>query len=247
MLQRNGGAALAAGACGQHIVPRPDGVGRCTGNACKRGNVEDADGDDGIDHARAKHGGEHDGREQGGEGKGEVCQPHDDFFHPAPASRGNQPQCDAQCQAYAHGNQAHGNRCACTDENLRGDVAPKGIGAQPVQAAAGLQCGIHVYFVGGAGCPDKRQQGGRNQQGCEQGSQQKAAVLQRALAKALRLRAREGAGGVTRHGRAHISLALMRGSMAAYSTSTTKLTTTTMVASSSTQLRTTITSRLEMD
>ena len=46
---------------------------------------------------------------------------------------------------------------------------------------------------------------------------------------------------------AQISLALTRGSITAYSTSTTKFTTMTMVASSMTQLRTTMRSRLEMD
>ncbi len=46
---------------------------------------------------------------------------------------------------------------------------------------------------------------------------------------------------------AHISLAFTRGSMTAYSTSTTKLTITTMAASNITQLRTTIRSRLEID
>ncbi|GEM_PF-2922200 len=44
----------------------------------------------------------------------------------------------------------------------------------------------------------------------------------------------------------HISLAFTRGSITAYSTSTTKLTMTTIAASSITQLRTTITSRLAM-
>lgn len=46
---------------------------------------------------------------------------------------------------------------------------------------------------------------------------------------------------------AQISLALTRGSITAYSTSTTKFTTITMAASSMTQLRTTMRSRLEMD
>ena len=46
---------------------------------------------------------------------------------------------------------------------------------------------------------------------------------------------------------AQISLALTRGSITAYSTSTTKFTTMTMAASSMTQLRTTMRSRLEMD
>ena len=56
-----------------------------------------------------------------------------------------------------------------------------------------------------------------------------------------------GRGREAMQGGRHISLAFTRGSITAYSTSTTKFTSTTMAASSSTQLRTTITSRLEMD
>ena len=83
-----------------------------------------------------------------------------------------------------------------------------------------------------------------DQQQRQHRAEHEAAVAQGAApeARAQPRRARPAMGT-----RTHMSLAFTRGSIAAYSRSTTKLTMTTMAASSITQLRTTIRSRLEID
>ncbi len=117
---------------GGHVLARPHGVGRGARDAREGRDVVDADGDDGVDDARAEHGRHHDGREDGGEGQREVGQTHDGFLDP-PAARGRQQaQGGADHRADAHGDDAHEDGGAGAHQQQRGHVAPEGVGAQPV-------------------------------------------------------------------------------------------------------------------
>ena len=223
---------LAAGARGQHVLARPDGAGRGPRDAGKGRDVEDADGNDGVDNAGTENRRQHDGRQNSREGKGEVGQPHDQLLQPAAARRRQQAQRGAHRQADADRDQANQNRVARTHQQQGGDIAAKRVGAQPMLPIGRLQFDGHVHLVGRPGRPDQRQAGRQQQQQRQHAADHEAAVRQRAAGEA---------------GRAHMSLAFTRGSITAYSTSTTKFTTITMVASSITQLRTTIRSRLEID
>src|SRR4029453_11069367 len=98
--------------------------------------------------------------------------------------------------------------------------------------------------------PDQRQQGGTEHHQAERTAYDKAAMAQRAAPESVREQRTHGGGhnlGRNAQRGAHRLWTLMRGSMKAYSTSTTKLTMTTTAASSITQLRTTIRSRLAID
>ena len=153
MLQRDAPGPFAAGTGGQDVFARPHGVGRRPRDPRKRRDVEDANGDDGVDDACPKHGGEHNGQQQGREGKREVGQAHDGFFHPALACRRQQPQRRAHAHADAHGDHPHQNGIARTHHEEREDVAPERISAQPVGGRRGLQLGGQVHLVGRPGRP----------------------------------------------------------------------------------------------
>jgi hypothetical protein len=178
MLERDAHAALAAGTRRQNEIARPHGIGRGARHPRKGGNIEDANGDDRIDDARAKHRRHHDGRQNGRKGKREVGQAHDGFFHPAAPRGGQQPQRRAQAHANAHRDHAHQQRVACAHQQQRRHVAAKGVGAQPVLGAGRLQLGGQVHFVGRPGRPDQRQRRCGQQQRHQQGARNKAAVPQ---------------------------------------------------------------------
>ena len=232
MLDGDAPRAFAAGARSEHEFTRPDGVGAGPGDAGKGRDIEDADGGDRVDDARTKDGGHHDGTQDGRKGEGEIGQPHDQFFHPAASRRRQQTQRRADRQADADRNHANQNRVARTDQQQRSNVPTEGVGAQPVLSAGHLELGGHVNFIGRPGRPHQRQRGGAQKQQGQHGANHKAAMVQG-----------------PRHetwGLVHMSLAFTRGSITAYSTSTMKLTTITIAASSMTQLRTTIRSRFEI-
>src|SRR6185369_6146990 len=119
------------------------------------------------------------------------------------------------------------DRVLGADDELRDDVAPQAVGAQPVRGRRPLQFRGHVDLGGRVRCPHQRQRGGEEQPADQHAADQKAGVPDGPIAEGLQC------------------LVLKRGSMTTYSTSTTKLIRITAAASSITMLRTTIRSRLK--
>ena len=173
------------------------------------------------------------------------------FFDPAAAGGGQQTESGAHDEADAHRDHADHDGSARAHQQQRRDVAAEGSVPSQCAGARRLQLGCHVHFVGRMRRPDQRQSRRQHQQ------QRLSTAPDREAADGARARvarspvpckARRARGTAPgQHGDAHMSLAFTRGSITAYSTSTTKLTITTMAASSITQLRTTIRSRLEID
>ena len=178
MLPGDGPGALAAGACSGDIFAPPDGVGRAACNAGEHGNVVDADGHNRVDDARAEDGGQHDGRENRGEGQREIGQAHDGLFNPAAFGSGQQAQRRADHDADAHGNDADQDRGAGAQQQLRRNIAPIGIGAQPVGQRRPLQLGLHVHLEGRVRRPDIGQASGEQEQCREHQANHEAGVAQ---------------------------------------------------------------------
>ena len=168
------------------------------------------------------------------------------FLDPAAPGRGQQAERGADHQADAHRDHAHHDGGARAHQQQRGDVAAEGVGAQPVAPLGRLQLARHVHLVGrrAASRPATAPAASTSSRSARRRSRSWGGAARGARSRAPCSAARAGDGG--RDG-AHMSLAFTRGSITAYSTSTTKLTITTMAASSITQLRTTIRSRLEID
>src|SRR4051794_30693741 len=111
-----------------------------------------------------------------------------------------------------------------------------------MRGAWALELAGKVHLIRRPRGPHQGDGGGHQQKQREDSPDGKARMVPRTAPEARHLESSR-AWGRCGNG-AHMSLALMRGSMTAYSTSTTKLTMTTMAASNITQLRTTIRSRL---
>ena len=164
MVKRDAPGPLATGACRQHKFARPHRVGAGPGDAGKGGNIENTNGDDGIDNACTKHRRQHDGRQDRGKGKREVSGAHDQFLHP-PASRGSQ-----QTQGRAHqksdtdGNHAHQNGVARPNQQQRRDIPAEWIGPQPMLGIGLAQLERHVDFIRRPRRPNQRHTGGEDQQ-----------------------------------------------------------------------------------
>ena len=181
MVPGDGPRAFAGGARGQHVVAVPHAVGGGAGDARKRRDVVDADGDDGVDDAGPVHRRQHDGREDGRKRKAEVRHAHDRFFDPAAFGRGQQAERRAHDEADADGDDADQNRRPRAHQQQRHHVAPKRIGAQPVLRAGRQQLGVHVDFVDGVGRPHIRQRRGQQQQQRQHAADDEARVPARAL------------------------------------------------------------------
>ncbi|OWK21680.1 hypothetical protein AJ88_18565 [Mesorhizobium amorphae CCBAU 01583] len=118
-------AAFAGGARGEDEFARPDRQRAGSRHARKHRDVEDADGDDGVDGARPEDGGDHDRRQQGREGEDEIVHAHQHFVDKAAARRGEGAERHADTHADADRDQGHRNRVAGADHDHRQDVAPK--------------------------------------------------------------------------------------------------------------------------
>jgi hypothetical protein len=195
VLERDAKAPLAAGACGKHEIARPDGVGRGAGDAREHRDVEDADGDDRDDEPGAVERGQHDRREQRGEGEGEVGEAHHRLLDPAAACAGEQAQPDAEDEPDADGDEADQDRVLRADEQQRADVAPEAVGAEPVRRRGRAELVGHVEVERRMRRPQQRQRRGGEEQRDEHRADEEAAVAQRAAERRGRQRdARPGHG-----------------------------------------------------
>ena len=132
--------ALAGGARGEDEFARPDRQRAGAGDAGEDRDVEDADGDDGVDRARAEDRGDHDRREQGREGEDEIVEAHHRFVDEAAARRGQAAERHADAHADADRDQRHRDRVARADHDHRQHVAAEMVGAEPVRRPRAAAC-----------------------------------------------------------------------------------------------------------
>ena len=92
----------------------------------------------------------------GGKREGEVAQLHDRFFDDALGGGGDETERDAEDKADADRDDADQNRHPRSGEDLRGDVAPERVGAEPMRRRRREQLVGNVDRAGREGRPDKR-------------------------------------------------------------------------------------------
>ncbi len=136
MLGRMCSTVMRAGplpAARQDELARPDR--QCAGarDAGEHRNVEDADGDDGVDGARPEDRGDHDCRQKGRERKDEIVQPHQRVVDETAARRGQRAERNAEAHADADGDERDRNRIASADHDHRQYVPAEMVGAEPVR------------------------------------------------------------------------------------------------------------------
>ncbi len=157
--------ALAGNAGGEDEFAGPEADGGGAREAGENRNIEDADGDDGVDRPGSEDGGDEDCDQEGRKGEDEVVAAHDDLVgERAALGRSKEPERHAQPDTERNGDQRDRDGGAGADQNHGEDVASVLIGAEPVQGAGPVQLVGDVLGREVVGRPDERHEGGENDQ-----------------------------------------------------------------------------------
>ena len=163
MPQGDRAAAPARRAGGQDVVGHHDLHGRRAADPGEGGDRGDADRDHRGQGARAVHGAEHDGQEQGREGEDQVVDAHDQFGEPAARGHpGDQAERGADHGGDADGDDPDVERGARADHELAQCVAAELVGAEQVAVAGGLELAGRIDQGGVVRGPEERDQCGEH-------------------------------------------------------------------------------------
>ena len=168
------------GASGERIFTRKNAVGCGARELGDDRHIIDADGDDGVDDARAKSRSQHDRQEERGERKDEVAELHEFVFDEALGERRYQAENDSERESNADRDDANQNGDARASQDLRGDVAAKIVSPEPVSVRWRRELVGDVDRARRIGRPDERQDGGSDQCGDERGAEPQAQAPTRA-------------------------------------------------------------------
>lgn len=151
-------------------------------------DIEDADGDDGVECRRPEDGSDHDRDQKAWKRKHKVIGAHDDLVHQA-AFPGSSSKTERHTNSHADAdsNQGDGNGCARTDHDHAENVPPKLIGSEEVQPAWRLHAVGDIQHCRVIRYPDEADERGGCEQKRQNGAwQQCAAVEQDAHQRRLR-------------------------------------------------------------
>src|SRR5271163_536847 len=231
MVKRDGERPAPRRARRQRELASEHAVGCRAGQFGEDRHVGDADREGRVDDAGAVGRRQQNSHQQGREGEGEIAQLHDRVLDEALGARGEEAERDAECEADAYRNHADEQGDASAGENLRGDVAPQRIRAEPMRRRGDLQLVRNVESRRRIRRPDQRQRRGEDQQRHQGHAEPQARVVAR----------------IPSFERQTHAPARSRGSIAADTRSTSRFTAMTNAANPMTQSSTTSTSRLAID
>ena len=165
MLDRDAGRALAADPCGEHEVERPQRQRSGAHQPGKDGDVENADGDDGVDRRGADDGRDHDRDQQRGKGEDQIVETHHHVIEQAtPGGSGEQPQRHPAEHANPDGKQSHRDRRASADHDHRQNIAAEMVRPQQMVGRGRRELGGDVQAGHVVRGPQQRHQPGGDEQ-----------------------------------------------------------------------------------
>jgi hypothetical protein len=170
---------LAGGAGGEDEFARPQRQRAAARDAGEDRNVEDADGDDGVDRAGAEDRGDHHRRQQGREGEDDVGGAHQHLVGDAAFCRRPAAERHADGHTDADRDQRHGDGIAAADHDHGEDVAAEMVGAEPVGGVRGLQPVGDDQFGHVIGRPDEREKRDSDDEDGDQRAGEERAVGER--------------------------------------------------------------------